>query len=149
MGNRVYGCDDCLAVCPWNKFAKEASEAKLRAREDRRAPALADLLRLDDAAFRAAFSGLAVKRIGRDRFVRNALIAAGNSGDAALLAPVRRLLDDPAPVVRGAAVWALSRLARAEPFEAERRERAGREADPSVRLEWATAQSPSNSAVDR
>jgi epoxyqueuosine reductase len=111
IGNRVYGCDDCLAVCPWNKFAREASEAKLAAREELREPRLADLLALDDAGFRALFSGSPVKRIGRDRFVRNVLIAAGNSGEAALVPRVRDLLGDASPLVRGAAVWALSELA--------------------------------------
>ena len=113
IGNRIYGCDDCLAVCPWNKFAQTASEAKLAARDDLRAPPLADLLELDDAGFRTLFSGSPVKRIGRDRFLRNVLIAAGNSGDAALVAACRRLLADASPLVRGAAVWALSRLLRA------------------------------------
>src|SRR5690606_29076174 len=89
MGNRIYGCDDCLAVCPWNKFANAASEAKLVAREDLKEPRLADLLRLDDPAFRALFSGSPVKRIGRDRFIRNVLVAAGNSGEAALIPQVQ------------------------------------------------------------
>ncbi len=110
IGNRIYGCDDCLAVCPWNKFARTASEAKLVARDDLREPQLADLLELDDAAFRALFSGSPVKRIGRDRFLRNVLVAAGNSGDAALASRCRALLADASPLVRGAAVWALSRL---------------------------------------
>jgi epoxyqueuosine reductase len=110
MGNRIYGCDDCLAACPWNKFAKLASEAKLVAREDLKEPKIADLLELDDQAFRALFTGSPVKRIGRDRFVRNVLIAAGNTGDVMLAERVRALLDDPAPIVRGAAVWALAQL---------------------------------------
>lgn len=110
IGNRVYGCDDCLAACPWNKFAREASEAKLVARAELQEPALADLIALDDAAFRTLFSGSPVKRIGRDRFIRNVLIAAGNSGDAGLVAQVRHLLADPSPLVRGAAVWALAEL---------------------------------------
>ncbi|TPM63999.1 tRNA epoxyqueuosine(34) reductase QueG [Mesorhizobium sp. B2-2-4] len=137
IGNRIYGCDDCLAACPWNKFAKVASEAKLAARDDLREPALADLLRLDDAAFRAFFSGSPVKRIGRDRFVRNVLIAAGNSGDAALAGAVRALLADASPLVRGAAIWALARLVP----EAEYAERAATglktESDAAVRVEWA------------
>ena len=111
IGNRVYGCDDCLAVCPWNKFAREASEAKLVAREELQEPRLADLLTLDDAGFRALFAGSPVKRIGRDRFVRNVLVAAGNSGEAALVPQVRNLLADASPLVRGAAVWALAELA--------------------------------------
>lgn len=110
IGNRIYGCDDCLAVCPWNKFAREASEAKLVAREDLQEPRLADLLMLDDAGFRALFSGSPVKRIGRDRFIRNVLIAVGNSGEAALVPQVKRLLADASPLVRGAAVWALAEL---------------------------------------
>lgn len=110
IGNRIYGCDDCLAACPWNKFAQIASEAKLAAREDLREPKLSELLRLDDAAFRAFFSGSPVKRIGRDRFIRNVLIAAGNSTDPSLAGQVAGLLSDASPLVRGAAVWALSRL---------------------------------------
>ncbi|MBX3596661.1 MAG: tRNA epoxyqueuosine(34) reductase QueG [Rhizobiaceae bacterium] len=110
VGNRIYGCDDCLAVCPWNKFAIGASEAKLVGRDDLRAPPLAELLGLDDAAFRQRFSGSPVKRIGRDRFIRNVLIAAGNSADGKLVEPCVHLLRDASPLVRGAAVWALSRL---------------------------------------
>ncbi|MDX8516161.1 tRNA epoxyqueuosine(34) reductase QueG [Mesorhizobium captivum] len=110
IGNRIYGCDDCLAVCPWNKFASVASEAKLAARAELREPSLSELLLLDDTAFRAFFSGSPIKRIGRDRFVRNVLIAAGNSSDASLTPIVQGLLDDGSPLVRGAAVWALSRL---------------------------------------
>ena len=113
MGNRIYGCDDCLAVCPWNKFAIAGREAKLAARDALRAPRLADLARLDDAAFRALFAKSAVKRIGRARFLRNVLIAIGNSGDASLADEAERLLDDASPLVRGAAVWALGRLDRA------------------------------------
>ncbi len=111
MGNRIYGCDDCLAVCPWNKFAKAASEAKLVARADLAAPLLVELAALDDAGFRARFAGSPVKRIGRNRFIRNVLIAMGNSAEAVMIDSVRRLLSDPDPVVRGAAVWAISRLA--------------------------------------
>ncbi|MWD26817.1 tRNA epoxyqueuosine(34) reductase QueG [Aquicoccus sp. SCR17] len=110
MGNRIYGCDDCLAVCPWNKFAVEAREMKYRAREDLVAPRLADLARLDDAGFRAMFSGSPIKRIGRDRFVRNVLYAVGNSGDAALLPVARDLTGDADPVVAEAAGWAVARL---------------------------------------
>ncbi|MBX3566243.1 MAG: tRNA epoxyqueuosine(34) reductase QueG [Sphingomonas sp.] len=113
IGNRIYGCDDCLAVCPWNKFATAASANKAFApRAELAAPALADLLALDDAGFREVFSGSPIKRIGRDRMVRNCLIAAGNSGSAALVEPVRALLGDAAPEVRGAAIWALKRLDR-------------------------------------
>ena len=111
MGNRIYGCDDCLAVCPWNKFAEVSARHKaLAPREELIAPDLAELLTLDDAAFRAKFSGSPIKRSGRDRFVRNCLIAAGNSGNAALLAPVRALLDDPDPAVAEAARWAEAEL---------------------------------------
>jgi epoxyqueuosine reductase len=110
MGNRIYGCDDCLAVCPWNKFAATASEAKLVAREDLKSPALAELLQLDDAAFRRLFSGSPVKRIGRDRFIRNCLIAAGNSGDKALFPIVEVLQNDPHADVAEAADWALGEL---------------------------------------
>jgi epoxyqueuosine reductase len=110
MGNRIYGCDDCLAVCPWNKFAQAGREAKLAARADLRAPGLAELVRLDDAAFRRLFAKSPVKRTGRDRFLRNVLIAIGNSGDATLAADAERLLADASPLVRGAAVWALGRL---------------------------------------
>jgi epoxyqueuosine reductase len=139
MGNRIYGCDDCLAVCPWNKFARSAAEAKFFAREELRAPRLGDLLELDDAAFRALFSGSPVKRIGRDRFVRNVLIATGNSGDPSLLTPCRKLLADASPLVRGAAVWALSRLMRHGDFTELASEHRPREADPSVEEEWQAA----------
>lgn len=110
MGNRIYGCDDCLAACPWNKFAVEARDAALWAREALAAPRLADLAGLDDAAFRAFFSGSPIKRIGRGRFVRNVLYAIGNSGDPALAGAARARLDDADPVVRDAAAWALERL---------------------------------------
>ena len=139
IGNRIYGCDDCLAACPWNKFASAASEAKLAAREDLREPALADLLRLDDAAFRAFFAGSPVKRIGRDRFVRNVLIAAGNSADAALKPVVRRLLDDASPLVRGAAIWALSRLLPDDDLEGLAATGLKTEGDATVRDEWLSA----------
>jgi epoxyqueuosine reductase len=139
MGNRIYGCDDCLAVCPWNKFAQESREAKLAAREILRAPALADLARLDDAQFRAMFSKTAIKRTGRDRFVRNVLIAIGNSADLTLAPNAERLLDDASPLVRGAAVWALSRLLPAGDFSALRHARAASESDPTVREEWRAA----------
>jgi epoxyqueuosine reductase len=137
LGQRIYGCDDCLAVCPWNKFAQAAHEMRLQPREALRAPDLAELAALDDAAFRALFAKSPVKRIGRDRFVRNVLYAVGNSGRAGLVPTAERLLDDPAPVVRGAAVWALSRLMHAEAFAALREARRGAEPDPDVRDEWA------------
>ncbi|MBD3730081.1 MAG: tRNA epoxyqueuosine(34) reductase QueG [Sphingomonadales bacterium] len=111
LGNRIYGCDDCLAVCPWNKFADEAARHRdFAARAELLAPRLAELLALDDAAFRALFSGSPIKRIGRDRFVRNCLYAAGNSADGALRAPVAVLTADPDPVVAEAAAWALAEL---------------------------------------
>ena len=110
IGNRIYGCDDCLAVCPWNKFASFAHEARLHARAELQNPRLADLVRLDDTSFRTIFKGSPIKRIGRDRFVRNVLIAIGNSGDAALAVEAERLLADPSPLVRAAAVWALKQL---------------------------------------
>ena len=110
MGNRIYGCDDCLGVCPWNKFARKSSEIKLKAREDLVSPSLAELLKLDDAEFRKLFSGSPVKRIGRDRFIRNVLIAAGNSGDANLRPAVQALLNDPSTVVSETAHWALEEL---------------------------------------
>jgi epoxyqueuosine reductase len=137
MGNRIYGCDDCLAACPWNKFATEASEAKLKARDDLREPPLADLLGLDDAAFREKFSGSPIKRIGRDRFLRNVLIAAGNSSDPSLADECIRLLDDASPLVRGAAVWALSKLAEQKKLQALFGKR--NEADDSVLAEWRAA----------
>jgi epoxyqueuosine reductase len=140
LGNRIYGCDDCLAACPWNKFASRAREQALHAREALKAPALVELARLDDAAFRALFSKNPVKRIGRDSFVRNVLYAVGNSGRPALAAEAQRLLDDPAPVVRGAAVWALSRLLSPAEFEALRTARAPAEADLAVAEEWRLAQ---------
>jgi epoxyqueuosine reductase len=111
MGNRIYGCDDCLAVCPWNKFARQASETALKAREVLREPSLEMLAGLDDAAFRALFAKSAVKRIGRDRFVRNVLYAIGNSGDSGLASTAAARLGDPCKVVREAARWALARLA--------------------------------------
>jgi epoxyqueuosine reductase len=135
LGNRIYGCDDCLAVCPWNKFAAVSREQALHARDALRSPALEDLARLDDPSFRALFSKSPVKRIGRDRFIRNVLYAIGNSGEARLAEVARDLLADPAPVVRGAAVWALSRLLDTAAFEALRM--ASAETDPEVLAEWA------------
>ncbi|HEX2256578.1 MAG TPA: tRNA epoxyqueuosine(34) reductase QueG, partial [Afifellaceae bacterium] len=134
----IYGCDDCLAVCPWNKFAREASQAKLQARDDLKAPRLAELARLDDAAFRRLFAGSPIKRIGRDRFVRNVLIAIGNSGDAALAGEAERHLADPDPVVRGAAVWALGRLAP-ERLRASSSVHLADERNEEVRDEWRAA----------
>jgi epoxyqueuosine reductase len=136
IGNRIYGCDDCLAVCPWNKFAQTGRETRLAARDELRAPQLAELAQLDDAAFRALFAKSPVKRIGRDRFVRNVLIAIGNSNEAALAQQAERLLDDESPLVRGAAVWALSQLLEREKFSALAARAIGVEADDDVLEEW-------------
>src|ERR1700716_127846 len=133
IGNRIYGCDDCLAVCPWNKFAQTGREVKLAARENLRAPQLAELVRLDDAAFRALFAKSPVKRIGRDRFIRNVLIAIGNSEDAALAKEAERLLSDDSALVRGAAIWALSQLTGREEFAARAADASSAEPDESVR----------------
>ncbi len=138
IGNRIYGCDDCLAACPWNKFAREASEMKLKAREDLEQPELAFLLTLDDATFRAFFSGSPVKRIGRDRFVRNCLIAAGNSGEDGLVPACMALTGDASPAVRGMAVWALSRLMPQEELIAFAGE-CPPETDEGVVSEWKMA----------
>jgi epoxyqueuosine reductase len=137
MGNRVFGCDDCLAVCPWNKFAVASRDAKLALRDDLASADLAELAALDDAAFRARFAGTPVKRAGRARFLRNVLVAIGNSGDADLAPPARALLEDASPLVRGAAVWALAQLLPAGQFAAIAAEKAPRESDVSVRAEWA------------
>jgi len=139
IGNRIYGCDDCLAACPWNKFAQQGRERRLAARDDLRAPDLAALARLDDAAFRRHFAGSPVKRTGRVRFVRNVLIAIGNSGDPALATEAERLLSDASPLVRGAAVWALSQLIDPESFAARAMQAMAAEADESVLAEWRAA----------
>jgi epoxyqueuosine reductase len=135
IGNRIYGCDDCLAVCPWNKFAQAGRDAKFAARDALLAPKLSELVRLDDAGFRAMFAKTAVKRAGRDRFVRNVLIAIGNSGDESLTNEAKRLLDDASPLVRGAAVWALSRLLPREQLAALK----SADSDASVSDEWTAA----------
>jgi epoxyqueuosine reductase len=139
MGNRIYGCDDCLAVCPWNKFAQAGRETKLAARPHLQAPPLAELVRLDDAAFRALFTKSPVKRIGRDRFVRNVLIAIGNARQPALAGEAARLLSDPAPLVRGAAVWALSQLCSAAELAALAGRHRPDERDDDVLAEWDAA----------
>jgi epoxyqueuosine reductase len=136
IGNRIYGCDDCLAVCPWNKFAQAGREAKLAARAELRAASLAGLARLDDAAFRSLFAKSPVKRVGRDRFVRNVLIAIGNSNERALAVEAERLLDDDSPLVRGAAVWALSQLLERKEFLARAAKAIRSEPDETVRAEW-------------
>jgi len=137
MANRIYGCDDCLAACPWNKFAQVASEIALQPREDLTSPHLRKLLVLDDTAFRALFAGSPVKRIGRDRFLRNVLIAAGNSGDETLLPQITDHLDDASALVRAMAVWALGQLAAAKDIERARVEYGDREMDRDVKAEWA------------
>ena len=139
IGNRIYGCDDCLAACPWNKFAQQGRETKLAARDALRAPPLAELVRLDDAAFRALFAKSPVKRIGRDRFIRNVLTAIGNANDDTLAVEAKRLLDDTSPLVRGAAVWALSQLMAREKFESLAADAIGAERDETVRAEWQRA----------
>ncbi len=145
MGNRIYGCDDCLAVCPWNKFAARAGEPELLPRIELTAPKLADLAGLDDAGFREVFAGSPIKRTGRNRFLRNVLIAVGNSGDEGLVPTARQALDDPAPLVRGAAVWALGELLPEAEFDELRRKRLPAETDASVRREW-TYDEPSASS---
>lgn len=135
MGNRIYGCDDCLAVCPWNKFASISREARLQARPELDGPALGDLVQLDDAGFRALFAGSPIKRIGLERFLRNVLIAIGNSGDVSLVPLVEARLGDSAGVVRGAAVWALRRL-DAERASALRPVALAGEQDDAVVAEW-------------
>ena len=136
MGNRIYGCDDCLAVCPWNKFASVAKEAKLQARDELNAPALSDLATLDDAGFRALFAGSPIKRIGHGRFLRNVLIAIGNSGDDRLAPLAESRLGDPDPLIRGAAVWAARRLVAADRIDRLALDFLPREGDITVRTEW-------------
>ena len=139
MGNRIYGCDDCLAVCPWNKFAQEASEAKLVAREDLIAPDLEMLARLDDQAFRQLFSGSPVKRAGRDRFVRNVMIAIGNSGEAKFMPVIEERLEDESSLVRAMAVWALAQLGDAAAIRRLRDKHMPGETDGDVQREWQEA----------
>ncbi len=136
MGNRIYGCDDCLAVCPWNKFAGPARDAELLPRADLTAPKLAELARLDDAGFRAMFAGTAIKRTGRERFIRNVLIALGNSGDTGATGTIEELLTDSSPLVRAMAVWALSRLLPPGAFASLRGRYLADESDAAVRAEW-------------
>jgi epoxyqueuosine reductase len=136
MGNRIYGCDDCLAVCPWNKFAAAAHETAFHPRSELKAPLLSKLAGLDDAAFRQLFKASPIKRIGRDRFLRNVLIAIGNSRDRSLADSAKALLDDASPLVRGAAVWALSRLLTPDDFADLRRAHAANENEASVADEW-------------
>ena len=143
MGNRIYGCDDCLAACPWNKFARRTGEYAFLPRAELTAPRLADLAQLDDGTFRSIFSGNPIKRIGRDRFVRNVLIAIGNCGDAGVLPAARRLLGDPSPLVRAMAVWASQRLAPPAERDALRARHAPAERDADVLAEWRRPPAPS------
>jgi epoxyqueuosine reductase len=143
MGNRIYGCDDCLAVCPWNKFAASTAEQAYHPREAVTATALVELMQLDDTAFRERFRGSPIKRIGRDRFMRNVLVAVGNSGDRSLIAPAMRLLKDPAPLVRGCAVWALSRLCSSDEWASLAAVHAAVETDEQVLAEWRAVSAPS------
>jgi epoxyqueuosine reductase len=135
IGNRIYGCDDCLAACPWNKFARAARDTRFAARFGN--AELAELAALDDAGFRARFAGTPIKRTGRDRFIRNVLIAIGNSGDTGFVPALIIHLDDPSPLVRAMAVWALGRLAEPAAFADFRAAREAPETDPDVRREWA------------
>jgi len=135
LGNRIYGCDDCLAICPWNKFAQVARESQFHSRAELKHARLAELARLDDQSFRALFRKSPVKRIGRDRFVRNVLIAIGNSNDQSLAPEATRLLDDASPLVRAMAVWALAQLGALPPVRPDD--------DPNVESEWLCAASPS------
>jgi epoxyqueuosine reductase len=145
IGNRIYGCDDCLSVCPWNKFAQASGEPDFLPREALTSPRLAELAALDDVAFRRLFAGSPIKRTGRDRFLRNVLIAIGNAepNDRQIVEAARRCLDDASPLVRAAAVWAFARLASAERFAAERAGRLAAETEPLVREEWQRDPPPS------
>jgi len=136
MGNRIFGCDDCLAVCPWNKFATVASEARFHARDAANSPPLKELLALDDGMFRERYAGSPIKRTGRDRFIRNVLIAAGNSGDMSLLQPIEELLGDESPLVRAMAVWASGQLMNETAFQKLRSQHAPSEKDADVQAEW-------------
>lgn len=145
IGNRIYGCDDCLAACPWNKFAELGREARLAARAENQAPSLGELARLNEAEFRARFTKSPIKRTGRARFLRNVLIAIGNSGDTSLVPDAERLLVEVDPLVRGAAVWALARLLDADDFARLTHAHAG-EGDVGVRDEWRLGTEARNAA---
>ena len=151
MGNRIYGCDDCLAACPWNKYAQMSTEPAFLPRAELTAPKLADLAALDEQGFREVFSTSPIKRIGRDRFVRNVLIAIGNSGMPALAPRARDLLEDPSPLVRGMAVWALGRLLDEAAFQALKTRHRARETDADVLAEWdrAAASATATATADR
>ncbi|MBK1669331.1 tRNA epoxyqueuosine(34) reductase QueG [Rhodovibrio sodomensis] len=140
MGNRIYGCDDCLAICPWNKFARRTDEDAFKGRLELTAPRLRDLATLDEAGFRQVFAASPIKRTGRARFVRNVLIAIGNSGRAELSETARGLLDDQSDLVRAAAVWAFARLADPDSLRREAARRLDLEPNPEVRAEWAAEQ---------
>jgi len=144
IGNHIYGCDDCLAVCPWNKFASQTLETAFHARAELTAPLLAELSGLDDQAFRQMFSGSPIKRIGRDRFVRNVMIAIGNSNQPGLISTVEARLQDVSPLVRAMAIWAYQQLASRNQFMVKAKQAAALEADIDVAAEW---QSPQNSPV--
>ncbi|MGI9477195.1 MAG: tRNA epoxyqueuosine(34) reductase QueG [Hyphomicrobiaceae bacterium] len=143
IGNRVFGCDDCLAVCPWNKFAQATQEARFAARPETDDPPLSELLELDDASFRSRFQGTPIRRTGRDRFVRNVLIAAGNSGERHYVGQIERLLGDAAPVVRAMAIWALRQLGSADEIAAAQRTWQARENHADVKAEWDAPSPPS------
>jgi epoxyqueuosine reductase len=136
MGNRIYGCDDCLAICPWNKFATISKEMKLQARKDLEEPKLAELINLDDKAFRELFSGSPIKRLGHTRFIRNVLIAVGNSNDKSLLEGVKTRLKSKEPLIRAMAVWAFRSLASEVEIAKEKSKYLAGETDPIVATEW-------------
>jgi len=136
MGNRIYGCDDCLAVCPWNKFASVSREMSFHAKEELKAPLLSELVGLDDPAFRALFRGSPVKRLGRNRFIRNVIIAIGNSGQDQYVKDLEVLLDDPSPIIRLAAVWALGQILSVDHFQKLQMAAFAAEVDDAVREEW-------------
>jgi epoxyqueuosine reductase len=136
IGNRIYGCDDCLAVCPWNKYAQTAHEVALAQRPELEAPRLLDLVALDDQEFRSLFTGSPIKRLGRNRFIRNVLIAIGNSADGQYQTAVQNLLEDPSPIIRVAAIWALARISTAAIFDSHKQALSRYETDPDVIEEW-------------
>jgi epoxyqueuosine reductase len=136
MGNRVFGCDDCLAVCPWNRFAKQSAALRPFLRDELSTPALKELSTFDDEQFRKYFAGTPIKRTGRDRFLRNVLIAMGNSGDQSMIGAIEPHLKDDTPLVRGAAIWALAQLVSDAEFEKFRAHHLSHEPDEAVREEW-------------
>ena len=137
MGNRIFGCDDCLAICPWNKFAKATSEIKFKAKDDFAAPQLSELIKLDDANFRRFFSGSPIKRLGHARFIRNVLIAIGNSSDKSLLGEVEKRLEDENPLIRAMAIWAFIQLANEKQITNKKALYLNKETDKNVKKEWA------------